>query len=123
MTGFSLVALLLSSIGLYGVISSAVRQQTRDIGVRMALGATSGAVRRLVLGDAFSILGIGATIGIVIALFSGRLLSSQLFGVSPVDPVTLALAVAVLLVIGMAAASLPAHRASRIDPMNVLRSE
>lgn len=123
MTSFSLVALLLSTIGLYGVISSAVRQQTRDIGIRIALGAMSRDVRRLVLGDALSVLGAGAAIGIVTALISGHVLSSQLFGVSPIDPVSLVLATTVLLVVGVGAAYLPAYRASRIDPMEVLRSE
>jgi putative ABC transport system permease protein len=123
MTSFSLVALLLSTIGLYGVISSAVRQQTHDIGVRLALGALARDVHRLVLGDALSVLGAGAAIGIVVALIAGRVLSSQLFGVSPIDPVSLALATTVLLAVGLGAAYLPAYRASRIDPVDVLRSE
>jgi putative ABC transport system permease protein len=123
MTSFSLVALLLSMIGLYGVISSAVRQQTRDIGIRIALGARSGDVRRLVLNDALSVLGVGAAIGIAAALISGRVLSSLLFGVSPIDPVSLVLATTVLLAVGLGAAYAPASRASRIDPMEVLRSE
>jgi len=123
MTSFSLVALLLSTIGLYGVISSSVRQQTHDIGVRIALGALARDVNRLVLGDALSVLGVGAAIGIVVALIAGRVLSSQLFGVSPIDPVSLVLAGTVLLAVGLGAAYLPAYRASRIDPVEVLRSE
>jgi predicted permease len=123
MTSFSLVALLLSTIGLYGVISSAVRQQTHDIGVRLALGALARDVRRLVLGDALAVLGVGAAIGIVVALIAGRVLSSQLFGVSPIDPVSLALANTVLLAVGLGAAYLPAYRAGRTDPVEVLRSE
>ncbi len=123
MTSFSLVALLLSTIGLYGVISSAARQQTHDIGVRIALGALARDVHRLVLGDALSVLGAGAAIGIVVALIAGRVLASQLFGVSPIDPVSLALATTVLVAVGLGAAYLPAHRAGRIDPVEVLRSE
>jgi putative ABC transport system permease protein len=123
MTTFSLVALLLSTIGLYGVISSAARQQTRDIGIRIALGALAHDVHRLVLGDAFRVLGAGAAIGIVIALIAGRVLASQLFGVSPIDPVSLTLATTVLLAVGLGAAYLPAYRAGRIDPVDVLRSE
>jgi len=123
MTGFSVVALLLSTIGLYGVISSAARQKTHDIGIRIALGAQSRDVHRLVLGDALSVLGAGAAIGIVIALNVGRALSSQLFGVSPIDPVSLAVATTVLVAVGLGAAYLPAHHASRIDPVEVLRSE
>jgi ABC-type antimicrobial peptide transport system permease subunit len=123
MTSFSLVALLLSTIGLYGVISSSVRQQTHDIGIRIALGAMSREVHRLVLGDALAVLGAGAAIGIAVALIAGRVLSSQLFGVSAIDPVSLALATTVLLAVGLGAAYVPAYRASRIDPVEVLRSE
>jgi putative ABC transport system permease protein len=123
MTSFSLVALLLSTIGLYGVISSSVRQQTHNIGIRLALGALARDVHRLVLGDALSVLGAGAALGVVVALIAGRVLSSQLFGVSPIDPVSLALATTVLLAVGLGAAYLPAYRASRIDPVEVLRSE
>jgi putative ABC transport system permease protein len=123
MTSFSLVALLLSTIGVYGVMSSSVRQQTHDIGIRLALGALARDVHRLVLGDALSVLGAGAAIGIVVALIAGRVLSSQLFGVSPIDPVSLALATTVLLAVGLGAAYLPSYRASRIDPVEVLRSE
>jgi putative ABC transport system permease protein len=123
MTSFSLVALLLSTIGLYGVISSAARQQTHDIGIRLALGALARDVRRLVLGDAVSVVAPGAAIGIVVALIGGRVLSSQLFGVSPIDPVSLGLAATVLLAVGLGAAYLPAYRAGQIDPVEVLRSE
>ncbi len=123
MTAFGVVALLLSTIGLYGVISSAARQQTHDIGVRIALGAKSRDVHRLVLSDALSVLGVGVAIGIVVALNAGHALSSQLFGVGPIDPVSLALATTVLVAVGLGAAYLPARRASRIDPVEVLRSE
>jgi len=123
MTSFSLVALLLSTLGLYGVIASAARQQTHDIGIRLALGAVARDIHRLVLGDALSVLGVGVGIGIAVALLAGRVLSSQLFGVSPFDPTSLALAITVLLVVGLAAAYLPSHRASRIDPVEALRSD
>jgi hypothetical protein len=123
MTSFGVVALLLSTIGLYGVISSAARQQTHDIGVRIALGAKSRDVHRLVLSDALSVLGVGVAIGLVVALNAGHALSSQLFGVGPIDPVSLALSTTVLLAVGLGAAYLPARRASRIDPVEVLRSE
>jgi predicted permease len=123
MSGFSVVALLLSAVGLYGVMSSAVRRQTRDIGVRMALGATPRHVRRLVLGEAIGVVGIGALIGIGGAVISARLLASQLFGVSPLDPPSLVVAASLLLVIGVCAAYFPARRAVRIDPMQALRVE
>ena len=119
----SLVALLLSAIGLYGVVASTVRQQTRDIGVRVALGATSRHVRRLVLGDAMQVVGAGAAVGVIGAIIAGRLLASQLFGVSPIDPVSLTAATSLLLMIGIGAASVPARRATRIDPVEALRSE
>jgi predicted permease len=123
MTAFSVVALLLSGIGLYGVMSSAVRRQTRDIGVRVALGATPRAVRRLVLGEAVGVVGVGAVIGIIGAIVAGRLLASQLFGVSPIDPASLVAASVSLLVIGVCAAYFPARRALRIDPVEALRTE
>jgi putative ABC transport system permease protein len=123
LTGFSLVALLLSAIGLYGVMSSAVRLQTRDIGVRVALGATPRDVRRLVLGDAIQVVAAGALTGVVGAVVAGRLLASQLFGVSPIDPVSIGAAAAALLAIGVSAAYVPARRATRIDPVEALRAE
>ena len=123
MSGFSVVALLLSGVGLYGVMSSAVRRQTRDIGVRVALGATPRHVRRLVLGEAIGVVGIGALIGIAGAIVAGRLLASQLFGVGPLDPASLVAASALLLVIGVCAAYFPARRAVQIDPMQALRTE
>jgi putative ABC transport system permease protein len=123
LSAFSLVALLLAAIGLYGVMSSAVRQQTRDIGVRVALGAAPRDVRRLVLGEAMRVVGIGAAIGVLAAYFGSRLLASLLFGVSPGDPVSLAGAAALLVAIGAAAAYLPAHRATRIDPVQALRAD
>jgi putative ABC transport system permease protein len=123
MASFSIIALLLSTIGLYGVISSAARQKTHDIGVRIALGAQTRDVHRLVLGDAFAVLGAGAAIGIVVALNVGHALASQLFGVGPIDPISLGISTTVLLAVGLGAAYLPARRASRIDPVEVLRSE
>lgn len=123
MTGFGVVALLLSAIGLYGVMSSGVRQQTRDIGVRLALGATARDVRRLVLGDALRVVGAGSLIGFVGSIIAGRVLSAQLFGVSPIDPVSLAAAAGLLLTIAAVAAHVPARRATRIDPAVALRNE
>ena len=123
LTAFGLVALLVSAIGLYALVATAVRQQTRDIGVRVALGATAVDVRRLILGEALWVVGIGAVAGLVIAVVATRLLSSQLFGVSPSDPGSLLGACVVLILAGIAAAYFPARRAARIDPMQALRSE
>ncbi|MDB4873916.1 MAG: permease [Gemmatimonadetes bacterium] len=123
LTAFGLVALLVSAIGLYGLMATAVRQQTRDIGVRVALGATSRDVRRLILGEAIWVVGLGAAAGLIIALVATRLLASQLFGVSPSDPRSLLGACGLLVATGIAAAYLPARRAARIDPIDALRAE
>src|SRR5512146_2892993 len=123
LSAFGVVALMLAAIGLYGVMSSAVRQQTREIGIRVALGATPGRVRRLVLSDAAAVLGAGTVIGLGAALLSTRLLSSQLFGISPTDPVSLVSACAVLLAVGLCAAYVPARWATKIDPALALREE
>ncbi|HEY7236448.1 MAG TPA: ABC transporter permease [Gemmatimonadaceae bacterium] len=123
LSGFSLVALLLSAIGLYGAMSSAVRQQTRNIGVRVALGATARDVYRLVLSEAAWVIGAGAVVGLVGAVLGGRLLAAQLFEVSPLDPLSLGGAAASLLATGVAAAMIPARRATLVDPAIALRAE
>ena len=121
MSTFGLVALLLASIGLYGVMSSLVRDQTREIGIRIALGATASVVRRAVLTRAAIVTASGAAIGLVVALATSHLLGALLYDVSATDPLSLGVACAVLLVIAAVAAYLPAHRASRIDPARALR--
>jgi ABC-type antimicrobial peptide transport system permease subunit len=123
LSGFSLAAVLLAAIGLYGVLSSAVRQQTRDIGVRVALGATPAHIRQLILGDALRVVCAGAVIGVAGALMAGRIVKSQLFGIGAIDPMTLAAAAGLLVLIGAVAAYLPARRATRIDPVQALRSD
>ncbi len=123
LSSFGAIALLLAAIGLYGVMSFAVRQQTREIGIRMALGATTGRVRRRVLGEALTVVGAGAVVGLVGALVSMRLLSTQLFGVSPSDPVSIAGACVVLLGVGLGAAYVPARYATKVDPASALREE
>lgn len=123
LSSFSFVALLLAAIGLYGVMSSIVKQQTRDLGIRIALGATMRDVRQLVLGDAMKVVGLGAVVGLVAAVASTRLLSSLLFGVRPADPVSLLGACVVLVAIGVGAAYFPARRAARTDPAQALRAE
>lgn len=123
LTGFSVVALLLSAIGLYGVMSATVRQQTRDIGIRIALGARAGDVYRLVLVEALAVIAGGAVVGLVGSVLGGRLLAAQLFEVSPVDPIALSGAAVLLLGIGIAAAFVPARRATRVDPVSALRVE
>ncbi len=120
---FGIVALLLASVGLYGVTAYTVAQRTSEIGIRMALGADRGGVLRLVLSGAFRMVGIGLLLGIPLAIGAGRLVSAQLYGVKGWDPVSLASAVATLTLFALVAAVIPALRAAAIDPMTALRSE
>ena len=120
---FAGLALLLSAVGIYGVTAYAVAQRTREIGVRMAIGASAAAVVRLVLASALRTVGVGVCIGTVAALAGGRLIASQLYGVSARDPITLAAIAALLAIVALAASGIPALRAARIDPMAALRAE
>jgi len=117
------VALLLGAIGIYGVISYMVSLRTREIGVRMALGARADQVRRMVVRQGLVLGGIGAAIGLVGALGMSRLISSLLYGIAPYDPLTLGGVTLGLLVVAVVASWLPAMRAARIDPIEALRSE
>lgn len=123
MAGFSGVALLLAAIGLFGVMASIVRDQTRELGIRIALGATPERVRREVLARAAIIAGIGLAAGFMVALATSRLVTSLLFEVSPTDPVALGAACATLCVVAAVAAYVPARRATSIDPVQALRSD
>jgi predicted permease len=123
MSSFSVVALLLAAIGLYGVMAALVRDRTREFGIRMALGATPGRVRAEVVRRAGTIAGVGAAVGLVAALMSSRLLTALLFQVSPTDPVALGAAALVLLGVATAASYLPARRATSIDPVQALRTD
>ena len=123
MSSFGAVALLLAAIGLFGVMSSLVRDQTREFGIRIALGATPGVVRRSVLWRAGAVAGIGAAIGLAATLLLSRLLASLLFHVRPTDPIALGGACIVLLVTATIAAYVPAHRATTIDPVQALRAD
>jgi ABC-type antimicrobial peptide transport system permease subunit len=120
---FGLLALILACVGLYGVTSYSVSRRTREIGLRMALGATRGTVTSLVLGGALGQLLIGLALGIPVALAGGRLLGSQLYGVGSYDAVVLGLTAGTLAVCALVAAFVPARRATAIDPMQALRSE
>jgi predicted permease len=120
---FGGLALLLASIGLYGVVARAVVGRTREIGVRIALGARPGDVLRLVLGDAGRLAVVGAVLGMAVSLATTQVASGLLFGITPTDPETLAGSVAVLGAVTLLAAYLPARRAARIDPMQALRYE
>jgi putative ABC transport system permease protein len=118
---FGALALLLAGIGLYGVMSFAVTQRRAEIGVRMALGAAASGVVRLVLGKAFRLVALGLVLGIGASLWAARFVSPLLFGLEPRDVPTLLVAAATLAGICLLAAGLPARRASRIDPAQVLR--
>lgn len=121
--GFGTLALMLSLVGLYGVMSFVVTQRTREIGVRLALGATQGLALWLVLRDAAKMIGAGVVIALPCVWMLGRLIEAQLFGVTATDGATVLGAALVLLVTGFGAALIPASRAARIDPADALRSE
>ena len=118
---FSVVAVLLSVVGIYGVLSYSVGQRTTELGVRMALGAETGNVLALVLGQGAWLIGAGLTAGLVAALALTRFLGSLLFGISTFDPLTYGLVVLLLVAVGVAACTLPAWRATRISPVAALR--
>ena len=120
---FAGAALLISIAGIYGLLAYNVSQRTRDIGLRMALGATRGNVIQMVLRQAVLLLGIGVAIGIVAALSAGSVLRSFLYGVVPYDAMTIAGVCLLLLACGLFASYIPARRASRIDPIKALRWE
>jgi putative ABC transport system permease protein len=120
---FGLVALLLAGIGLYGVMAWMVSRRTREIGVRMALGAQSGDVLKLVLKQGTLLVGIGVAAGLGAALFAMRMVESLLYGVSRYDPATFAVVVALLAFAALLACYVPARRATKVDPMVALKSE
>jgi predicted permease len=120
---FAAMALLLASIGIYGVLSYLVAQRTQEIGVRMALGARHVDVLRLVLVDGARMMMVGVAIGVLAALGLTHWMSSMLFGVTPTDPLTFVAVAAVLCGIGLCACYVPAHRAMRVDPILALRHE
>ena len=120
---FGTVALLLAAVGLYGVISYSTGQRTREIGVRLALGAAPADILRLVIGDGVRCTGAGIAIGIVVSLVLTRSFERLLFGVKPSDPLTFATVTALLALVALLACWIPARRAARIDPALALQSE
>jgi predicted permease len=122
-TVFGFVATVLAIIGLYGVMSYSVAQRTREIGIRMALGAEQGKVIGMVMREVFTLIAIGVAVGVPAALLLTRVVKSQLYGLEAHDPWTLGLATGLLVMVACAAGYIPALRASRVDPMRALRYE
>jgi ABC-type antimicrobial peptide transport system permease subunit len=123
MTVFAGVALALAVIGLYGVLSHTVAQRTREIGIRMALGAQSTAVLRSVLRSGTILIALGIAVGLGLTAVGGRVVRSLLFGVAPLDPLAIALAGVTLSLAALAACYVPARRATKVDPLVALRAE
>jgi putative ABC transport system permease protein len=120
---FAAVALILSAVGLYGVIAYAVSQRTHELGVRVALGATGDRISRMVIGEGLVLTAIGIVIGALASVFAGRLVSSLLFGVSSLDPMTIGSVTLVLVAVATLASWLPARRAARVDPLIAMRGD
>ncbi len=120
---FALMAILLASIGIYGVVARGVVQRRREFGIRMALGAPRASVLRLVAAGTFGWIAAGLAVGVAGTLAATRLLQNELFAVSPRDPATLAEVVALMTAVGLLACLIPARRAMRVDPMTALREE
>ena len=120
---FATMALALASLGIYGALAYSVEQRTHEIGIRMALGARTGEVTRMVVGEGFRLAALGVAIGLAGAFALSRLLVNLLFGVEPTDPATYVATAAFLLAVALAACWIPARRAARVDPMVALRYE
>ena len=115
------LALLLAAVGLYGVMAYTVRQRTREVGLRLALGSTPGAIMQLIVGRGARLIAIGVGLGLLGAALSVRLVRAQLFGVEPSDPVTWLGVCVLLLIVGLIACGIPARRAMQLAPSSVLR--
>jgi ABC-type antimicrobial peptide transport system permease subunit len=121
LASFAALALVPSAAGIYGVMSYAVARRTREIGLRLTLGAARGDVLRLIIGQAVRRLAIGAVLGLLGAWASTRALATLLYGVQPTDPLTFGAVPVILLLTALAASYLPARRAARVDPMVAMR--
>ena len=120
---FAAVALLLAASGLYGVLSYGVTQRSREIGLRIALGASAGAVVRMIVRRGLTLAGLGLVAGMALAAGATRALSTLLYGVGAADPATFGLVLTLLGLVALSACWVPAMRAARVDPMTALRQE
>jgi putative ABC transport system permease protein len=120
---FAAVALVLASVGVYGVIAYSVTQRVREIGIRIALGAESGDVIKLIVGRGLALVSVGIVLGLAGALALTRVMSSLLYGVRATDALTFALVTFLLIGVSLLASYIPARRAARVDPMVALRNE
>jgi ABC-type antimicrobial peptide transport system permease subunit len=120
---FGSIGLMLAAVGIFGVISYSVSRRTRELGIRVALGAEPGSVLGMILRQALVLTLIGIAVGVPCALATARLITHLLFNVTPYDPVTLVLVSLVLLAVGALAGYIPAQRAMRVDPVVALRHE
>src|SRR4029077_6263620 len=121
--GFGVLALLLAAIGIYGVVSYSVAQRTREIGVRMALGAKAKDVLKLALGEGLFVIAVGLVLGLLLASVATRVIASFLYGVGATDPLTFAAVPLLLGFVALSASYIPARRATKVDPLVALRYE
>jgi putative ABC transport system permease protein len=120
---FASVAMVLTVVGIYGVVGYEVAQRTHEIGIRMALGAGRTGIVKLIFGQSMAVVGCGALVGVAAALAAARMLTSMLYGVNPRDPMTFTLVTFVVLVAAMLACLVPARRATTVDPLVALRQD
>src|SRR5207247_10176418 len=120
---FAGLALVLAAVGIYGVLSYTVRRRVREIGIRMALGASHSDVLRLVVADGMKPILLGVALGLAAALALSRVVASLIFGVRATDPLTFAAVALLLVAVGLLATVLPAYRATRVEPVSILREE
>jgi ABC-type antimicrobial peptide transport system permease subunit len=121
LSAFASIALALAGVGIFGVMSHLARTRTKEVSIRLALGASSREILRLILGEAVGLAGLGSVLGMLAAVTLGRSVSALLYRVSPLDPVTLAAGVTLLIAVASLAAYFPARRAATVDAVRALR--